>query len=267
MASSSRLSKVTSFLISSFPLLQDLIKFLLHFVLKTGHFIHQIGPEGSADPSNPPLDPLLIVFKDLYSAPQQPWANRGAFGSISSKKKRQVLRSDKDVERLDDRREARAEGGRRFQREGAITAKDLDMAMVVLARGTKSSRLMKGGRGSSSQDLSFTADNTERKSDSRTGRKLAKVDVVVENCGGGASIVVARRRPVLEVSMSRKSEAVKDGVSRGREGLPSTPEMEDNRGFGFLEFLATRSSQYAASLRWYSRWRERRSAIHERRSS
>src|SRR6218665_1605174 len=34
--------------------------------------------------------------------------------------KRQVLRSDKDVERLDDRREGRAEGGRRFQREGVI---------------------------------------------------------------------------------------------------------------------------------------------------
>ena len=32
---------------------------------------------------------------------------------------------------MDDRRdEARAEGGRRFQRQGAITAKDLDMAMV-----------------------------------------------------------------------------------------------------------------------------------------
>jgi len=27
-----------------------------------------------------------IVFKYLYSAPQQPWANRGAFGSTSSKK-------------------------------------------------------------------------------------------------------------------------------------------------------------------------------------
>ena len=33
---------------------------------------------------------------------------------------------------MDNKREARAEGGRRFQREGAITAKDLDMAMVVL---------------------------------------------------------------------------------------------------------------------------------------
>ena len=39
-------------------------------------------------------------------------------------RKRQVLRSDKDVERLDDRREARAEGGRQFQREGAIMTKD-----------------------------------------------------------------------------------------------------------------------------------------------
>jgi len=38
---------------------------------------------------------------------------------------------------LDYKREARAEGGRRFQREGAITEKDLDMAMVVLVRGTK----------------------------------------------------------------------------------------------------------------------------------
>ena len=48
---------------------------------------------------------------------------------------------------MDDKREARAEGGRRFQREGAITAKDLDMAMVVLARGTKSSRLSMERRG------------------------------------------------------------------------------------------------------------------------
>src|SRR6218665_3642927 len=61
--------------------------------------------------------------------------------------KRQVLRSDKDVERLDDRREARAEGGRRFQREGPITETDLDMAMVVLVRGTKSSRLSRERRG------------------------------------------------------------------------------------------------------------------------
>ena len=48
---------------------------------------------------------------------------------------------------MDDRREARAEDGRRFQREGAITEKDLDMAMVVLVRGTKNSRLSMERRG------------------------------------------------------------------------------------------------------------------------
>jgi len=42
-----------------------LIKFLLHFVLKTGHFIHQIGSGGSADPSDPPLDPLLNISKQI----------------------------------------------------------------------------------------------------------------------------------------------------------------------------------------------------------
>src|SRR6218665_853690 len=73
--------------------------------------------------------------------------------------KRQVLRGDTDVERLDDKREARAEGGRRFQREGAITEKDLDMAMVFLVRGTKSSRLSREGRG--------------RRDDSEVGSRMA----------------------------------------------------------------------------------------------
>ena len=36
---------------------------------------------------------------------------------------------------------ARAEGGRRFQREGPATEKDLYLATVVLVRGTNSSRL------------------------------------------------------------------------------------------------------------------------------
>ena len=61
-------------------------------------------------------------------------------------RKRQVLRSDKDAERLDDKKEAQAEGRRRFQREGPITEKDLDMAMVVLVRGTNSSRLSRERR-------------------------------------------------------------------------------------------------------------------------
>ena len=63
--------------------------------------------------------------------------------------KRQALRSDKDGERLDDKKEARAEGGKRLQREGLITEKDLDMAnaMAVLVRGAKSSRLYMERRG------------------------------------------------------------------------------------------------------------------------
>ena len=48
---------------------------------------------------------------------------------------------NKDVERLDDKIEARAEGGKRFQREGPTREKDLDMANGVLVRGTKSSSL------------------------------------------------------------------------------------------------------------------------------
>jgi len=65
-----------------------------------------------------------MVFKYLYSAPQQPWANRGAFGSIISKKRDKFKKSDKAIERLD-KKEAPAEGGRRFQREGPATEKDL----------------------------------------------------------------------------------------------------------------------------------------------
>ena len=34
-----------------------------------------------------PLGLLYFVFKHLYSAPQHSWTNRGAFGSISSKKR------------------------------------------------------------------------------------------------------------------------------------------------------------------------------------
>ena len=55
---------------------------------------------------------IVLYSTYLYSTPQQPWANRGAFGSISSKKKRQVLRSDKELERLDDKKEAQAYGRR-----------------------------------------------------------------------------------------------------------------------------------------------------------
>ena len=47
---------------------------------------------------------------------------------------------------MDDKNEARAYGGRRFQREGPITEKYLDMAMVVLVQGTTSSRLSRERR-------------------------------------------------------------------------------------------------------------------------
>jgi len=44
---------------------------------------------------------------------------------------RQVLGSDKEVERLNDKKETRADGGRRFQMEGPATEKDLDLAKVI----------------------------------------------------------------------------------------------------------------------------------------
>src|SRR6218665_324195 len=92
-------------------------------------------------------DYCIVLYSSIYIAPLNSHRQTEALLVRLTPKKRQVLRSDKDVERLDDRREAQAEGERRFQREGAITAKDLDMAMVVLVRGTKSSRLSKERRG------------------------------------------------------------------------------------------------------------------------
>jgi|SRR6218665_469824 len=46
------------------------------------------------------------------------------FGIDQLQEKKQALRSDKDVERLDDMKEARPDGGRRLQREGLATEKD-----------------------------------------------------------------------------------------------------------------------------------------------
>ena len=72
-----------------------------------------------------------IVFKYLYSAPQQPWQTEALLVQLAPRKETS-LRSDKDVERSADKKDARAEGGRRFQRKGPITEKDPDMTMVVL---------------------------------------------------------------------------------------------------------------------------------------
>ena len=60
-----------------------------------------------------------MIFKYLYSAPQQPWAK----ALLVRLAPRIETRSDKEVERLDDNK-ARADGGRRFQREGPATEKD-----------------------------------------------------------------------------------------------------------------------------------------------
>src|SRR6218665_1113503 len=88
---------------------------------------------------------VCVAFIALYCIQVFIWRSSTAKGKqrrfwfdyMQLQEKRHVLRSDKDVERLDDRREVRAEGGRRFQREGAITVKYLDMAMIVLAEGQK----------------------------------------------------------------------------------------------------------------------------------
>ena len=94
-------------------------------------------------------DMVLYCIEVFIWRPSTAIGKQRHFWYHQLQEKRQVLRSDKDVGRLDDRREARAEGGRRFQREGAITAKDLDMAMVVLVQGTKSSCLSMERRGRS----------------------------------------------------------------------------------------------------------------------
>src|SRR6218665_3725237 len=92
-------------------------------------------------------DRFFVSYSSIYIAPLNSHIQTEALLVRLAPRKERVLRSDKDVARLDDKREARAEGGRRFQREGVITAKELDMAMVVLVRGTKNSRLSMESRG------------------------------------------------------------------------------------------------------------------------
>jgi len=58
---------------------------------------------------------------------------------------------------LDDKNEARAEGGRRFQKEGPITEKDLDMAKGVLVRGIKRGR--KDEAESTTVDITLKSNN------------------------------------------------------------------------------------------------------------
>jgi len=48
-----------------------------------------------------------IVFEYLYSAPKQPWANTVRFWFAQLQERRQIFISDKDVVRLDDKKETR----------------------------------------------------------------------------------------------------------------------------------------------------------------
>ena len=89
----------------------------------------------------------IVLYSSIYIAPLNSHRQTEALLVRLPPINETSFRSDKDLERLDDRREARAEGGRRFQREGAITAKDLDMATAVLVRGTNSSCLSMERRG------------------------------------------------------------------------------------------------------------------------
>ena len=96
--------------------------------------------------------------------------------------------------------------------------------------------MMNGGRGSSSHDFKFAEVITVRRSDSVIILKLSKTEEVEEKVGGGASAVEARRRSVFAVSASRKSLAVKVGVSVCREDRPRSPEMDDQSRLGSLVF-------------------------------
>ena len=66
---------------------------------------------------------VLCCIQVFIQRPSTAIGKQRRFWFNQLQEKRQVLRSDKVVERLDDKREARVEGGRRFQREGAITQK------------------------------------------------------------------------------------------------------------------------------------------------
>jgi len=80
--------------------------------------------------------PVIVLYSSIYIAPINSHGKQRRFWFNYLQEKRQVLTSDKDVERSEDKKEERAEGGRRFQREGPIMEKDSDMATVVLVQGS-----------------------------------------------------------------------------------------------------------------------------------
>ena len=78
----------------------------------------------------PTIGLRLALYSSIYIAPLN---SRGPTEGLLvqlAQRKETSLRSDKDVERLDDKKAAWAEGERRFQRIGSATEKDLHLAIV-----------------------------------------------------------------------------------------------------------------------------------------
>src|SRR6218665_970512 len=111
------------------------------------------------------------------------------------------------------------------------------------------SAIINGGRGSNSHDFKLQEMSRRRRSVSRIGRNPSKIESVDAKNGGGESAVDARRFPILVVTIARKSLAVKDGASGGREERPMRPEMDVHSRFGFLSLRLIKFSQEAASFR------------------
>ena len=69
----------------------------------------------------------MVRYSSIYIAPLNSRGSTEALLVLFAPRKETSLRSGKEVERLDDKKEARADGGRRFQREGPATETDLDL--------------------------------------------------------------------------------------------------------------------------------------------
>src|SRR6218665_3227624 len=95
------------------------------------------------------------------------------------------------------------------------------------------SAIINGGRGSNSHDFKLQEMSRRRRSVSRIGRHPSKIESVDTKNGGGESAVDARRFSILVVIIARKSLAVKDGCSGGREERPMRPEMDVHSRLGF----------------------------------
>src|SRR6218665_387764 len=105
------------------------------------------------------------------------------------------------------------------------------------------SAIINGGRGSNSHDFKLQEMSRRRRSVSIIGRNSSKIESVDANNGGGESAIDARRFSILVVIIARKSMAVKDGSSGGREERPMRPDMDVHSRFGFFSLRLTKFSQ------------------------